>query len=1321
MQVPHFVRRATVRVLAGGTVCALAIAVVGIFGERVRFGADLPATRQRIESDVRQQFGTLSSRLETAVTRLRTDPTVVSTTSKRDTAAIRALFDNLAEAATLLDLQGVALTVYGPDARPVAWAGRPADLPVGRITGPEALFVAPSSMGLRLTRVAPVSDGGTPERRAATLVAEAPLPRDADVRQPRDEFVMATSVVPVPLRPGFEGAADVAGDAILLRAATGEPLAAVYMPVSEIEFARWRWRRGVLAAEGAVACGVLLLLSGPLLDWRRLMRAISQHIAVTALILGLLLSARTIAWFAVRLAGLDAPALVSAQVAGPFWLALASPIDFILTTCFIAAVIALVASSFEQWRQSRRMRVRILPARGARDVGLFIAAQLGAGAAVGALLVAYEEFLRTQLALMPFDILHFSLHPWEPPRIAVGMGVVVLHGALLALAVLFFRLAMSPWVVAADHRWIRAWIPLMWAIPAVGIVVAATRDWERPPVMPATVVVVAAIAAAWRLRRYRAALEHASQAARLAAFFIALAVPSMVFYPSLVDAAGRARRQLVETRYAPEVVNQRRNLQLQLNEALAQIDAVKDLGDLVRASQPTVVGPASSDAAFHVWRQTVLENQRSTSIELHDEAGALVSRFAFELPEMAGPQVPVQESSCNWEVFEEVSPFFAEERRLLHAGRAICEGDQSGRTAVAGSVIVHVMLDYSNLSFISAHGPYVAALRSPGEQRAEPSPREAVEFTVYGWSRRPLYMSGRDAWPLTEDVFQRVFASRDPFWAIVTRGEQDYEVYFLNDRGSIYALGYPRTSAFGHLINLAELVALAAATYVVLLAAGFVYGLIAARTPTSARALLREVRASFYRKLFIAFVAAAVVPVLVLAFITRAYIATLMQSDLEMEAARTAASASRVVEDVGTLEAADAAAPGVVDDDLVVWLSRVIAQDVNIFDGSGLLASSERNLFASGLLPTRTQGDVYRAIILDGRPSFVGRETVGASEYLVAAAPVRVQNRDAVLTVPLTLRQQEIETQIDELDRRVLLAAVLFIMFGAIIGYWMAERIADPVNRLMKATGRIARGDLDARILATSADEFRRLVEAFNRMAADLQRQRVELERTNRLAAWADMARQVAHDIKNPLTPIQLNAEHLRRVHDDHGSPLSPVLDECVGNILTQVRLLRQIAGEFSSFATSPTARPVATSLHDLMHEVVEPYRTGLVGRIAIDSDVPETLPLLLIDKAVLARALTNIIENALHAMPGGGTLRIEASQIDDSYVQLCFIDTGVGMDRASLDRIFEPYFSTRASGTGLGLTIAKRNVELNGGKIEVESERGKGTAVKIMLPVASS
>ena len=138
------------------------------------------------------------------------------------------------------------------------------------------------------------------------------------------------------------------------------------------------------------------------------------------------------------------------------------------------------------------------------------------------------------------------------------------------------------------------------------------------------------------------------------------------------------------------------------------------------------------------------------------------------------------------------------------------------------------------------------------------------------------------------------------------------------------------------------------------------------------------------------------------------------------------------------------------------------------------------------------------------------------------------------------------------------------------------------------------------------------------------------------------MARQVAHDIKNPLTPIQLSAEHAQRVNIDRGRPLSPVLDECVNAILSQVKLLRQISAEFSSFASSPTPRPEPTTLPALIEEVVEPYRSGPV---APDRDRRaggrRTCRSSTIDRTLFARALTNVIENALHAMPGTGRLTI--------------------------------------------------------------------------------
>jgi nitrogen fixation/metabolism regulation signal transduction histidine kinase len=348
--------------------------------------------------------------------------------------------------------------------------------------------------------------------------------------------------------------------------------------------------------------------------------------------------------------------------------------------------------------------------------------------------------------------------------------------------------------------------------------------------------------------------------------------------------------------------------------------------------------------------------------------------------------------------------------------------------------------------------------------------------------------------------------------------------------------------------------------------------------------------------------------------------------------------------------------------------------------------------------------------------AIVTRENVGPIDYLVAATPLTVARMDATLTVPLTSRERQIEDQIDTFDRRVLLAALLFILGGSWLGYRMAERIADPVNRLTRATRRIARGDLDVRVAATSSDELRRLVEDFNSMAGELQRQRGELERTHRLEAWAEMARQVAHEIKNPLTPIQLNAEHLRRVHADRGEPLSPILQECVATILQQVKLLRQIASEFSSFASSPTAKLSDVDVTEMLHEIVDPYRPALADRIRFDVDIPAELPRVRIDRTLIGRSLTNIVENALHAMGSGGVLSVSA-HAEGPFVRIRVADTGIGMDDEALARAFEPYFSTKATGTGLGLPIAKRNVELVGGTIAVTSARGQGTTVEMWLP----
>src|SRR5262249_8945082 len=163
-----------------------------------------------------------------------------------------------------------------------------------------------------------------------------------------------------------------------------------------------------------------------------------------------------------------------------------------------------------------------------------------------------------------------------------------------------------------------------------------------------------------------------------------------------------------------------------------------------------------------------------------------------------------------------------------------------------------------------------------------------------------------------------------------------------------------------------------------------------------------------------------VVPVVILAVATRTYFANELTAGLDDAATQTVTVAQRLVEDYATLQQRGSGGLETLDDEIMMLVSRAINEDVNLFDRARLQATSERDLFASQLLSTRTPGDVYRKLVLDRAPTYVGVQDVGAASYLVAAAPVRTGGREGIVTVPLTLRRNDIERQIDELDRRVL-------------------------------------------------------------------------------------------------------------------------------------------------------------------------------------------------------------------------------------------------------------------------------------------------------------
>jgi signal transduction histidine kinase len=234
-----------------------------------------------------------------------------------------------------------------------------------------------------------------------------------------------------------------------------------------------------------------------------------------------------------------------------------------------------------------------------------------------------------------------------------------------------------------------------------------------------------------------------------------------------------------------------------------------------------------------------------------------------------------------------------------------------------------------------------------------------------------------------------------------------------------------------------------------------------------------------------------------------------------------------------------------------------------------------------------------------------------------------------------------------------------------------------------------------------------------------------ETVRSSRLEAWAEMARRIAHEIKNPLTPIQLSVGHLRKVRRSEDPRFDRVLEDCLDTIENQVRSLRGIAAEFSDYARLPRLRTEAIRAEEVLEEALAPYRAAPPPGIRLEAQVEPETPPLVADRALLARALANLIQNALEAMPDGGTLSLRARRdsrgevAGGNGVALEVRDTGAGMDSETLSRLFEPYFSTKSRGTGLGLSIVRKTVEEQGGRVAVRSEPGRGTEITLVLPAA--
>ncbi len=341
------------------------------------------------------------------------------------------------------------------------------------------------------------------------------------------------------------------------------------------------------------------------------------------------------------------------------------------------------------------------------------------------------------------------------------------------------------------------------------------------------------------------------------------------------------------------------------------------------------------------------------------------------------------------------------------------------------------------------------------------------------------------------------------------------------------------------------------------------------------------------------------------------------------------------------------------------------------------------------------------------------------------AVPEYIERRMSLFSESIEdYRKLEFLTTFFKQDAEVFLLSLSFviIIIAVLVSLYLSKSITKPVLELSEAARQVAVGNFNVKINRTSEDELGLLFDSFNMMVHELDQNRKLMYQKQRLEAWREMARKVVHEIKNPLTPIRLSAERMRRRFIEKHADIDTIILTGTETIIEEVDVLMNILSEFTKFARLPEMNPVKININPILENCMIFFSGN--EKITFDLDVDESMPGVYVDKILLWQALTNLIQNAVDAMKGMGTIRISSRYITVNGVQIVRIsieDNGAGIKPEDLEHIFEPGYSTKPSGTGLGLAIVEKIILEHNGRVYCQSKPGEGTTFIIDLPADTS
>ncbi len=404
--------------------------------------------------------------------------------------------------------------------------------------------------------------------------------------------------------------------------------------------------------------------------------------------------------------------------------------------------------------------------------------------------------------------------------------------------------------------------------------------------------------------------------------------------------------------------------------------------------------------------------------------------------------------------------------------------------------------------------------------------------------------------------------------------------------------------------------------------------------------------------------------------------------------------------------------------------AKVFFTDINLYSLKGqLMASSRPQVFSRGLISEQMDSRAYQQLALGHESRYIHEERIGGLNYLSAYVPFMDSKKEvlAYLNLPYFARQGELEDELSRFLVAVVNILVLLFVLSILVAVLVSNWITRPLQLLKENLAAIRLDKRNQPIEYSGSDEIASLVAEYNSKVDELQTNAELLAKSERESAWREMAKQVAHEIKNPLTPMKLSIQYLQKTRADEGLDWEERFQRSTTMLIEQIDTLSGIASAFSDFAQMPKASNEHFDLIGLIHQVADLFAEDPVAEISVNIGIDEEAEVFA-DKDQMSRVLTNLIKNAFQSIPDEQEGKVDIELISKGYQYILEVrDNGTGVPEEMKERIFVPNFTTKTTGTGLGLAMSKNIVELAGGSIWFTTQEGSGSSFFVSLPQSVS